>query len=144
LKSKFFYTFSSFFGALLVAAFFFYFKYKFAEYKFINFNKIILYTKNDIFYPAKEEYTLIIFSSKMNNLENVVKKINTPYPILAIDIFQKRKKYKEIIYTTAGINTIIKLIQQLNIYEIPVAVNIKRYHKLLYKQDSPLKIINEK
>jgi HJR/Mrr/RecB family endonuclease len=144
LKSKFFYTFSSFFGALLVAAFFFYFKYKFAEYKFIDFKKITLYTINDIFYPKKDEYTLILFSSKMNDINKLVKKIHSPYPILAVDIFQKRKNYSKIIYTTAGINTIIKLIQQLNIYEVPVAVNIKRYHKLLYKQDSPLKIINEK
>lgn len=144
MRNKFFYTFSSFFGALLVAAFFFYFKYKFSEYKFIDFNKITLYTKNDIFIPQKNEYTLIIFSSRMNNLENLIKKIKTPYPILAVDIYQKRKIYPKIIYTTAGINTIIKLIQYLNIYEVPVVVNIKRYHKLLYKQDSPLKVINEK
>jgi hypothetical protein len=80
----------------------------------------------------------------MNDLENLIKQIKTPYPILAVDIYQKRKKYPKIIYTTAGINTIIKLIQYLNIYEVPVMVNIKRYHKLLYKQDSPLKVINEK
>ncbi|GAX87138.1 conserved hypothetical protein [Lebetimonas natsushimae] len=144
MRNKFFYTFSSFFGALLVAAFFFYFKYKFSEYRFIDFNKIVLYTKNDIFIPKKNEYTLIIFSSRMNNLENLIKHVKTAYPILAVDIFQKRKIYPNIIYTTAGINTIIKLIQYLNIYEVPVVVNIKRYHKLLYKQDSPLKVINVK
>ncbi|WP_238593966.1 hypothetical protein [Lebetimonas natsushimae] len=80
----------------------------------------------------------------MNNLENLIKHVKTAYPILAVDIFQKRKIYPNIIYTTAGINTIIKLIQYLNIYEVPVVVNIKRYHKLLYKQDSPLKVINVK
>jgi len=128
----------------MVAAFFFYFKYKFSEYKFIDFNKIILYTKSDIFVPKKNEYTLIIFSSRMNNLEDLIKKIHSPYPILAVDIFQKRKIYPHIIYTTAGINTIIKLIQYLNIYEVPVVVNIKKYHKLLYKQDSPLKVIKGK
>jgi hypothetical protein len=125
----------------MVAAFFFYYNYKFSEYKFLNFEKIILYTKKDIFVPKKEEYTLILFSSKRNDIKNLIKKIKTPYPILAVDIFQQRKDYKNIIYTTAGINTIIKIIQYLNIYEVPVAVNIKRYNKLLYKQDSPLVVI---
>jgi hypothetical protein len=126
----------------MVAAFFFYYKYKFSEYKFVNFENIILYSKNDIFIPKKNEYTLIIFSSRMNNLKNLIKHIKTPYPVLAVDIFQKRENYPNIIYTTAGINTIIKLIQYLNIYEVPVAVNIKRYHKLLYKQDGPLKKVS--
>jgi hypothetical protein len=125
----------------MVAAFFFYYNYKFSEYKFIDFNKIILYTKKDIFTPTKDEYTLILFSSKRDDLAKLIKKIKTPYPILAIDIFQSRKTYQNIIYTTAGINTIIKIIQYLNIYEIPVAVNIKRYNKLLYKQDSPITVI---
>ena len=45
----------------MVAAFFFYYNYKFQTYKFLDFNKITLYTKNDIFTPTKDEYTLIIF-----------------------------------------------------------------------------------
>lgn len=125
----------------MVATFFFYYNYKFSEYKFINFEKIILYTKTDIFIPKEDKYTLILFSSKRDDLSKLIKKIKSPYPILAIDIFQTRKEYKNAIYTTAGINTIIKIIQYLNIYEIPVALNIKRYNKLLYKQDSPLLII---
>jgi len=125
----------------MVAAFFFYYNYKFKEYKFLDFNKIILYEKNDIFEPKEKEYTLIIFSSRMSDLNTLLSKIKTKYPILAIDIYQQRKKYKNIIYTTAGINTIIKIIQYLNIYEVPVVLNIKQYHKKLYKQDSPLEVI---
>ncbi len=125
----------------MVAAFFFYYNYKFKEYKFLDFNKIILYEKNDIFEPKKKEYTLIIFSSRMNDLNTLISKIKTKYPILAIDIYQQRKKYKNILYTTAGINTIIKIIQYLNIYEVPVVLNIKKYHGKLYKQDTPLEII---
>ena len=113
------------------------------EYKFINFDKIILYTKNDIFTPKKDEYYLLLFSSRMSNLNNLIKQIPKDYPILAIDFFQKRKNYPNIIYTTAGINTIIKIIQYLNIYEVPVVVKIKRYHKNLFKQDSPIKILKE-
>ncbi len=126
----------------MVAAFFFYYKYKFSTYKFIDFNKIILYEKKDIFTPTQKEYTLILFSSRRDNLQNLIKKIKTPYPILAIDIFQKRyPSNKKIIYTTAGINTIIKIIQYLNIYEIPITVDIKKYQKKVYKQDSNLKVI---
>ena len=125
----------------MVAAFFFYYNYKFSEYKFVDFNKLIFYTKNDIFFPKKDEYYLLLFSTRMSNLDDLIKKIPKKYPILAIDIYQKRKNFKNVIYTTAGINTIIKLIQYLNIYEVPVVVKIKRYHKLLYKQDSPLEVL---
>ena len=125
----------------MVAAFFFYYNYKFKEYKFLDFNKIILYEKHKIFEPKAKEYTLIIFSSRMNDINELVKKINPKYSVLAIDIYQQRKDYKNIIYTTAGINTIIKIIQFLNIYQVPVALNIKQYNKKLYKQDSPLEII---
>ena len=128
----------------MIAAFFFYFKYKFSKYKFIDFNKIVLYTKSDIFEPKKKEYYLLIFSSRMSDLKTLIKKIPKNYPIITIDIYQKRINYPGIIYTSAGINTIIKLIQYLNIYEVPVVVKIKRYHKSLYKQDSPLEVINEK
>ena len=127
----------------MVAAFFFYYKYKFSEYKFVDFNKITLYTKNDIFTPKKNEYYLLIFSSRMSNLKNLIKKIPKNYPILAVDIYQKRINYPGIIYTTAGINSIIKLIQYLNIYEVPVVVKIKRYHKNLFKQDSPLEVLTK-
>ena len=77
----------------------------------------------------------------MSDLNQLIKKIPKDSPILAVDIYQQRKNYKNVIYTTAGINTIIKLIQYLNIYEVPVVVKIKRYNKKLYKQDSPLEVI---
>jgi len=123
----------------MVAAFFFYYNYKFKEYKFLDFNKIVLYEKHKIFEPEEKEYTLIIFSSRLNDINELIKKIDTKYPILAVDIYQQRKDYKNIIYTTAGINTIIKIIQFLNIYEVPVVLNIKQYNKKLYKQDSPIR-----
>ena len=122
----------------MVAAFFFYYNFKFKEYKFIDFNKITLYTKNDIFIPKSDEYYLVLFSSKMENLDYILNQIPKDKPILVVDFFQKRVNYPNVIYTSAGINTIIKLIQYLNIYNVPVMLKIKRYHKNLYKQDSPL------
>jgi len=125
----------------MVAAFFFYYNYKFSEYKFVDFDKLTFYTKNDIFVPKEKEYYLILFSSRMSNLNELIKKLPKDYPILAVDIYQKRENLPGVIYTTAGINTIIKLIQYLNIYEVPIAVKIKKYHKHLYKQDSPLEVL---
>jgi len=127
----------------MVAAFFFYYNYKFSTYKFIDFNKIVLYEKSDIFEPKKDSYYLLLFSSKMSDLDKLAKKLPKDAPVLAVDIYQQRKNYKNIIYTTAGINTIIKLIQNLNIYEVPVVVKIKRYNKKLYKQDSPLEVLKD-
>jgi len=127
----------------MVAAFFFYYKYKFSTYKFVDFNKIILYTKTDIFEPKKEKYYLLLFSSRMSDLEKLKKMIPNDAPILAVDIYQNRKNIPGIIYTTAGINTIIKIIQYLNIYEVPVVVRIKRFNKKLYKQDSPLEVLKD-
>jgi len=102
----------------MITAFFFYFKYK-----SIDFNKIIIYTKSDIFKPKKDEYYLLLFSSKMSDLKNLIKKIPKKYPILAINIFHKRKNFKNIIYTTVRINIIIKLIQ----YFILMILKIKSY-----------------
>ncbi len=127
----------------MVAAFFFYYNFKFKEYKFIDFSKITLYTKQNIFTPKSNEYYLLLFSSKMENLPYLLKQIPKDKPVLAVDFFQKRVNYPNVIYTTAGINTIIKLIQYLNIYNVPVMLKIKRYHKNLYKQDSPLRILKE-
>ena len=127
----------------MIAAFFFYYNYKFQTYKFLDFSKITLYTRNDIFTPKKDGYTLIIFSSKKDNLEDLIKKIKTSYPILAIDIYQARKDYKDVIYTTTGINTIIKIIQHLNIYEVPAILDIKRFNKNLYKQDSKIIVLKD-
>jgi len=127
----------------MVAAFFFYYNYKFQTYKFLDFSKLILYSKSDIFEPKEDEYYLLIFSSKMSNLDSLLQKIKHDYPIIALDIFQNRVDRNDVLYLSAGINTIIKIIQFLNIYEVPVVLKIKRYHKKVYKQDSPIEVIKE-
>ena len=59
--SSFTYVFASFFGAFMIAGSFAYFNYKFSEYKFINFNKIVLYSKSDIFEAKDDYYIMIIY-----------------------------------------------------------------------------------
>ncbi len=137
------YLFASFFGALMIASAYAYFNYKFAEFKFIDFNKWIFYEKKDIFKPKDEKYIVILFSSRKDNLKKLVKKVKNRYKILAIDIYQKRfKNSKNVIYLTSGINRLIAFIQRFNIYTVPSLFIIKRVNKGKYKQDSMIRAIN--
>ncbi len=131
------YLFASFFGALMIAGAFAYFNYRFSEYKFIDFNRWIYYEKSDIFIPKSEKYTVIIYSSNMQDISKILLKVNKINPIIAIDLYQKRRGKKgSVVYITSDINTLLKLIQRFNVYEVPSAFIIKRFKKLLYKQDS--------
>ena len=144
-KSSFFYIFSSFIGALLVASFFAYQNYRFAKFKFINFSNTILYTQNDIFTPKQDNYYILIFSSKMGNPYKLLQKIENKenYPILILDFYGKiYKGDKNKIFLRTGTNQIISIIRKFNIKEIPVYFSIKKYNNKLFKQDSVLKIIN--
>ena len=137
------YLFASFFGALMIASAYAYFNYKFAEFKFIDFDKWIFYEKKDIFKPKDEKYIIVLFSSHKDNLKKLVKQIKNRYKILAIDIYQKRfKNSKKVIYLTAGINRLIAFIQRFNIYTVPSLFIIKRVKKNRYKQDSMIRAIN--
>ena len=127
---------------MLVATTFFYYNYKFSQFKFIDFKQIILYTKNDIFIPSKDSYYMLIFSSKMSNIDKLLLKIPKNYPIIAIDIYGKEYKNREgVIFLRSGTNSILKIIQKFNIYEVPLYLKIKRYNKTLFKQDSEKKYL---
>jgi len=131
------YLFASFFGAIMIAGAFAYYNYKFSEFKFFNFKDNIFYTKSDIFVPKETFYTIMIYSSNMSNREELTQKINTKYKILAIDLYQQRfKEENSTIYITAGMNTLLKIIQNFNIYQIPVVFEIKKFNNILYKQNS--------
>ncbi|MFK5881624.1 MAG: hypothetical protein QM482_05370 [Sulfurospirillum sp.] len=136
------YLFASFFGALMIAGAFAYFNYRFSEYKFIDFGRWIYYEKSDIFIPKAQKYTIVIYSSNMQDINQVLQKINRSNPIIAVDLYQKRRgKKADVIYLTSGMNTLLKLIQRFNIYEVPSAFRIKKFKKLLYKQDSMIEVI---
>jgi len=136
-KSSLFYIFSSFIGALLVAGVFAYDNYRFAKFKFIDFSQTILYTENDIFTPKKNYYYMLVFSSKMSNIDTLLKQIPKNYPIIAIDFYQKIYKNRDkVIFVRAGTNTMISIIRKFNIKSLPVYFEIKRYNKNLFKQGS--------
>jgi len=129
--------FASFFGAAMVAGAFAYFNYKFSEYKFVNFDEWIFYTQKDIFVPTQERYMVIFYSSKMGQSEKFINKLNSEYPILAIDMYQREfKNTTKVQYLRSGTNTVLKTIQRFNIYQAPTVFIIKRFKDSLYKQDS--------
>ncbi len=137
-------VFASFFGAAMIAAAFAYSNWRFSEYKFVDFSKLIFYSKRDIFTPTEDRYTVVIYSSKMINFEEIVKKISKKDKVLAIDMFQEKRgedKERGIIFVTSGMNTIIKVIQRFNIYELPTVFRIKRFRDSIYKQDSLIEVI---
>ncbi len=136
------YLFASFFGAVMIAGAFAYYNYKFSQFKFFNFKENPLYTKNTIFQPKDKKYIVLIYSSNMNNTNKLLQKIKTKEKILAIDLYQRRfKEENSTIYLTAGINTLIKIVQKFNIYEVPVVFEIKKFNNVLYKQNSKMTIL---
>ncbi len=136
------YVFASFFGALMVAGAFAYYNYKFSEYKFFDFQNNVFYMQKDIFLPKSEKYTVLVYSSNMQNSKDISQKLVKTNPILAIDLYQKRFKGEDsIIPITSGMNTLLKFIQRFNIYEIPCAFEIKRFKGTQYKQNTQIEVI---
>ena len=140
--SSFTYILASFFGAAMIALAFAYYNYTFSKYKFFDFNQEVFYEKRDIFKPKEEFYTVIVYSSNMQNFKEIAKKIKTTNPIIAIDLYQKRfNKEDSIIPLTAGMNTLLKFVQKFNIYSVPSFFDIKRVKGSRYKQDSSIKVL---
>ena len=114
----------------------------FSEYKFIDFSKWIFYTKKDIFTPQYDKYTVVVYSSNMQDFNTILGKITKDNPILAIDMFQqKRGKKGEVLYINSGMNTLLQVIQRFNVYELPSAFSIKRFKNSNFKQDSLIEVI---
>ena len=139
MHTRFSYThlFASFFGAAMIAGAFAYYNYKFSEYKFFDFKQHTFYTTKDIFIPDAEVYTVLLYSSNMQDAKKLSIKLKNDNPILAIDLYQKRFKEEDsMIYVSTGMNTLLKFIQRFNVYDVPCAFELKQVKNQLYKQDS--------
>ena len=80
---------------------------------------------------------MLVFSSKMSNIDALLKKLPKNYPIIAVDFYQKvYNNKKNVIFVRAGTNTMISVIRKFNIKNLPVYFEIKRYNKNLFKQES--------
>ena len=121
----------------MIAGAFAYYNYKFSEYKFFDFKQHTFYTHNDIFVPDAKAYTVLIYSSNMQDVKKLSKQLKKSNPILAIDLYQKRFKEEDsMISISSGMNTLLKFIQRFNIYDVPCALEIKQVKNALYKQDT--------
>jgi len=128
---------ASFFGAGMIAIAFAYFNYKFQEYKFIDFNKWLVYEKGQVFTPTEDKYLVVFYSSKKAGTVENLNKLNPAYKILAIDYYQQDfKSTDKVVYVRSGTDTILKIIQRFNIYKTPSVFIIKKFKEGLYKQDS--------
>lgn len=80
----------------------------------------------------------------MGSIEKHLSKLKQKNTLLAIDLYQKRKKSTpDVIYATAGTNTLLKIIHRFHIREVPSYFMIKRENENgLYKQDSQVYQIN--
>jgi len=138
---------ASFFGAGMIAIAFAYFNYKFQEYKFIDFNKWLVYEKADVFKPTEEQYLVVFYSSKKAGTVENLNKLRPKYKILAIDYYQQNfPSNKHVTYVRSGTNTILSIVQRFNIYKTPSVFIIKKVKEGLYKQNSiiaELDTINE-
>ena len=138
---------ASFFGAGMIAIAFAYFNYKFQEYKFIDFDKWLVYKKADVFTPTEEQYLVVFYSSKKAGTVENLNKLRPKYKILAIDYYQQNFPSNEhVTYVRSGTNTILKIVQRFNIYKTPSVFIIKKVKEGLYKQNSiiaELDTINE-
>ena len=121
----------------MIAGAFAYYNYKFSEYKFFDFKQHTFYTSKDIFIPSHKAYTVLVYSSNMQDVEKLSTKLTKSNPILAIDLYQKRfKEENSTISISSGMNTLLKFIQRFNIYDVPCAFEIKQIKNELYKQDT--------
>jgi len=138
---------ASFFGAGMIAISFAYFNYKFQEYKFIDFDKWLVYKKGEVFTPTEEKYLVVFYSSKKAGAVENLNKLKPAYKILAIDYYQQSfKSNLHVDYVRSGTDTILQIIQRFNIYKTPSVFIIKKVKEGLYKQDSiiaELDTINE-
>lgn len=137
------YLLSSFFGAAMIAAAYAYFNYKFSQFHFIDFDKSIFYTSNDLFVPKEERYTLIVYSSKKDTVTPLLKRIPEHEPFLALDISGERfESSGGVLHITATINTLLPLINRFKIMEVPVVFDIERVGKNNFKQCSKIETFN--
>ncbi|NLC27634.1 MAG: hypothetical protein GX780_02550 [Campylobacteraceae bacterium] len=126
----------------MVASAFAYYNYRFAQYKFIDFDNWIFYEEATIFEPESSCYTLVVFSSNQRELYDLVLNLTKDCPIVGIDLYQHRKKFEDnTIQISAGMNTLLPFLQRFEIYEIPVAFRIEQQNGTLYKQDSPIEVL---
>ena len=73
------------------------------------------------------------------NLESIIPLLNKNLKIVAVDLLQKRAPSEgNITFIASDINTVLKLMNTLNISSLPASVELKLQKGRIYKQDSKI------
>ena len=98
---------ASFIAALLLAIYFFYFKWSYSRFNSIDFESSVFYGDKYIFSPSDDEYLILIYSSKTIDIESTKLSNEDGLKVIAIDLYQntKLKISNNIIPLSASINT---------------------------------------
>ena len=132
-------VFASFIGAALVVGVFSYNNYRFSRYKFVDFSVLTFYEKSEVFVPEDDKFLLVVFSSNQSDWREILKISNKNLQIVAVDLLQKRAPSEgNITFIASDINTVLKLMNTLNISSLPASVELKLQKGRIYKQDSKI------
>ena len=132
-------VFASFIGAALVAGVFSYNNYRFSRYEFVDFSVLTFYEKSEVFVPEDDKFLLVVFSSNQSDWREILKISNKNLKIVAVDLLQKRAPSEgNITFIASDINTVLKLMNTLNISSLPASVELKLQKGRIYKQDSKI------
>lgn len=131
-----------FFAAFFIAASFFYFQWSYTKFKTIDFQKNVFYGKGYIFLPEDDEYIVMMYNSKANDMMDLVAKIpHNDMKILAIDFYQNTNQdiKDNVIPLSAGMNTLLKVSHTFKITNLPVYFAIKRKQSSIFFQNTSIK-----
>ncbi|GHV03625.1 hypothetical protein AGMMS50229_03210 [Campylobacterota bacterium] len=124
----------------MVAIAFAYANYRFARLHFIDFSEWVFYTGDGtVFEPMDDSYILLFYSSLQSDAPTIAKAINNKngFPILALDLAQTRLNSQDnVIYITAGINTLLPVLRRFNVIYSPSVMLIERQKGALFKQST--------
>ncbi|MDE7448293.1 MAG: hypothetical protein K2M51_04530, partial [Helicobacter sp.] len=122
-----------------------YYENSYARFVKVDFNDWALYTQTSLFEPTEERYLLVFYSSNIAEQAQFVQHVprfshDKEAKILAIDLAQNKEALSaDIVYATAGINTLLRYIHHFKIRQLPtiVAVQRKKNGQAFY-QSAPL------
>ncbi|MDE7195821.1 MAG: hypothetical protein K2N69_02235 [Helicobacter sp.] len=132
-------------GVLIAAFAYYYYENSYARFVKVDFNDWALYTQTSLFEPTEERYLLVFYSSNIAEQAQFVQHVprfshDKEAKILAIDLAQNKEALSaDIVYATAGINTLLHYIHHFKIRQLPtiVAVQRKKNGQAFY-QSAPL------
>ena len=132
-------VFASFIGAALVVGVFCFTNYRFSRYKFVDFSVLTFYEKSEVFVPEDDKFLLVVFSSNQSDWKEILKISNKNLKIVAVDLLQKRAPSEgNMTFIASDVNTVLKLMNTLNISSLPASVELKLQKGRIYKQDSKI------